>query len=259
MDLAQLLQWNLSLFLLILFRWAGMIMIAPVFGARGIPSMVKIGLTAAITIVVYPLIAATNPSIPTQLLLYIAVLLKEALVGLVIGYVISLITSIVQGGGQIIDLQMGFSMGAFIDPIDGTQSSLMGNFHVILATMLLLATNAHYYLIAAMVKSYAYIPINPVKMPSDYLYYAQLVANVFALGIQFALPVFGAILVADVGVGLLARTVPQLNIFSVVFTVKIIFGLIILYLALPFLSGVITHLFNLDMSWVLKLYQGWKQ
>ena len=259
MSLTDLLQWNLSLFLLILFRWAGMIMLAPVFGARGVPGLVRLGLAASLSVIVYPLISAAKPSIPIELLPYVAVVIKEVLVGLVIGFVIYTMTAVLQGAGQLIDFQMGFTMGAAIDPVYGVQTPMMGNFQMVLATMLLLATNSHHYLIAAMVKSYAYIPINPSTLPSHFTFYAQLVANVFALAIQIAMPVFGALLVSDVGVGLLSRTVPQLNIFSVVFPVKIIFGFIILFLSIPFFGEAVAHLFNMNMAWVLELYQGWKQ
>ncbi|MDQ7096224.1 flagellar biosynthetic protein FliR [Desulfosporosinus sp. PR] len=259
MGIAEVLQWNLSLFLLILFRWAGMIMLAPVFGARGVPTMIKLGLAGSLSVVIYPLISATHPLIPTELLPYIAVVVKEILVGLVIGFVIYALTAIFQGAGQLLDFQMGFTMGASIDPVYGVQSPMMGNFQMVLATMLLLATNAHHYLIVALVKSYAYIPINPTNLPGGYLYYAQLIGHVFSLAIQLAIPVFGALLVSDVGVGLLSRTVPQLNIFSVVFPVKIIFGFILLFLAIPFFGESVSHLFNLNMSWILQLYQGWKQ
>ncbi|ODA42508.1 flagellar biosynthetic protein FliR [Desulfosporosinus sp. BG] len=259
MSLTELLQWNLSLFLLILSRWTGMIMLAPVFGARGVPGVVKLGLAASLSVIVYPLISAAKPSIPLELLPYVAVVIKEVLVGLVIGFLIYTMTAVLVGAGQLIDFQMGFTMGAAIDPVYGVQTPMMGNFQMVLATMLLLATNSHHYLIAAMVKSYAYIPLNPSTLPSNFAFYAQLVAHVFALAIQMALPVFGALLVSDVGVGLLSRTVPQLNIFSVVFPVKIIFGFIILFLSLPFFGEAVSHLFNLNMSWLLELYQGWKQ
>lgn len=259
MGLAQLLQWNLSLFILILSRWAGMIMLAPVFGARGVPGLVRLGLAASITLILYPLIHAANPTIPNELFPYVAVVIKEVLVGLVIGFLIYLLTAILQGAGQLIDFQMGFTMGAAIDPVYGVQSPMMGNFQMILATMLLLSTNSHHYLIAAMVKSYAYIPINPSNLPSNYLFYAQMVGEVFSLAVQLGMPIFGALLVSDVGVGLLSRTVPQLNIFSVIFPVKIVFGLLILFLSLPFFGEAVANLFNINMSWVLKLYQGWKQ
>ena len=259
MSLQALLQWNLTLFLLILARWTGMIMLAPVFGARGVPGVVKLALAGSLSVIVYPLISASKPSIPVELLPYIAVVIKEVFVGLVIGFVIYTLTAVLQGAGQLIDFQMGFTMGAAIDPVYGVQSPMMGNFQMVLATMLLLATNSHHYLIAAMVKSYAYIPLNPSNMPSNFTFYTLLVTHVFALAIQMAMPVFGALLVSDVGVGLLSRTVPQLNIFSVVFPVKIIFGFILLILSVPFFGESVTHLFNLNMSWVLQLYQGWKQ
>ena len=236
-----------------------MIMLAPVFGARGVPGVVKLGLAASLSVIVYPLISAAKPSIPIELLPYVAVVIKEVLVGLVIGFVIYTLTAVLTGAGQLIDFQMGFTIGAAIDPVYGVQTPMMGNFQMVLATMLLLATNSHHYLIAAMVKSYAYIPINPSSLPSHFSFYALLVANVFALAIQIAMPVFGALLISDVGVGLLSRTVPQLNIFSIVFPVKIIFGFIILFLSIPFFGEAISHLFNMNMSWVLELYQGWKQ
>lgn len=234
-------------------------MLAPVFGARGVPMMVRVGLAASLSVIIYPMIHALNPSIPTDLLQFIAVVIKEVLVGLVIGFVIYTITAILQGAGQLIDFQMGFTMGASIDPVYGIQSPMMGNFKMVLATMLLLATNSHHYLIAAMVKSYAYIPINPSNLPSDYHFYVSLITNIFSLSIQLAMPVFGALLVSDVGVGLLARSVPQLNIFAIIFQVKIAIGFVILFLAISFWGESIAQLFDINMSWLLELYQGWKQ
>ncbi len=258
MDLASLLQWNLTLFLLIVARWGGMIMLAPVFGARGVPRMIKLGLTACLAIILYPVIAATNPVIPDQMLPYVALLVKEILVGLTVGFIIATITSIIQGAGFLIDYQMGFMMANTIDPINGLQSPLTGNFLTIVATMLLLVTNTHHYLIAAMVKSYTYVPVNPSGLSIDYSYYAHLLMEIFTLAIQLAMPVIGAIVMADIGIGLLSRTVPQLNIFSVIFPSKLIFGLIILILSVPFLSGTVSELFNTTMSWVLELYRGWR-
>lgn len=258
MGLAQFLQWNVSLFLLILSRWAGMVMLAPVFGARGVPAMVKLGLAASLSVILYPLIQASGPQIPETLLLYAALVLKEVLVGLVIGFVIYALTAVIEGAGQLIDLQMGFSMGSMIDPVYGVQSPMMGNFQLILATLLLLATNAHHYLIAAMVKSYAYIPINPSALPQGIEFYVHLVTAVFSLSVQLALPVFGALVLTDIGVGLLSRAVPQLNIFTVVFPVKIIFGFVLLFLSVPFFGQSVSHLFNTSMTWVLQLYKGWQ-
>lgn len=259
MGLAQFLQWNVSLFLLILSRWAGMIMLAPVFGARGVPSMVKIGLAAGISFIMYPLIQASAPQIPDNIWLYGALVIKEVLVGLVIGFLTYCVSAVIQGAGQLIDLQMGFTMGGSIDPVYGVQSAMMGNFQIVLATMLLLATNSHHLLIAAMVKSYTFIPVNPAGLPIGVDFILNLITSVFSLSIQLALPVIGALLIADIGVGLLSRAVPQLNIFTVVFPVKMIFGFVILIFAVPFFAQSVSHLFDTSMTWILDLYKGWQQ
>jgi flagellar biosynthetic protein FliR len=257
--LAQLLQWNLSLFILIFARWAGMIILAPVFGARGVPALIKIGIAGSLSIILYPLVSSWQPEIPGEVLLLIALVIKESIIGLVIGFIIYALTAVLQGAGQLIDLQMGFTMGNIIDPVYGMQSPLMGNFQLVVATMLLLATNSHHYLIAAMVKSYTFIPINITTSPEGFVFYVNLAANIFVLSVQIAAPVIGAILLADLGVGLLIRIVPQLNIFSVVFPLKILFGFIVLVLMIPLFGGTISHLFNSSLSWLTQFYQGWKQ
>ena len=233
-------------------------MLAPLFGARGVPNLVKLSIAGCLSIILYPMVQGTNPNIPDQLLLYIGVLIKEILLGLTVGFVISAITSILSGAGQMIDYHMGFMMANSIDPINGMQTPLLGQFLAIVATMLLLATNMHHYLIAAMVKSYSYIPLNPSGMPASISYYTGLISQIFSLSIQIAMPVIGAIVLADIGMGLLGRAVPQLQIFAVIFPSKIIFGFVILILSIPFWAGSISGLFNSSMTWVLELYRGWK-
>ncbi|ADY54971.1 flagellar biosynthetic protein FliR [Syntrophobotulus glycolicus DSM 8271] len=257
MKLAELLQWNLTLFLLIFCRWAGMVMIAPVFGARGVPNLVKLGLAMALSVVLYPTVLSMTVQVPVDTLLYIGLIIKEVTVGLVIGLVINLLTSVMQTAGELIDYQIGFTLGNTIDPINGMQSPMTGNFLMVLTTMLLLAINAHHLIIAAMVKSYSYIPVNTGILPKGMTFYIQIVGQVIALGAQIAMPIFGALFLADVGVGLLSKTVPQLNIFSVIFPVKIIFGLTLLFLSIPYLGSTVSNLTDIVMNWVFQLYRGW--
>ena len=258
MSLADLLEWNLLLFLLIFSRLAGMVLLAPVFGARGVPTTIKIALTGSLSLIMYPLVFSTRPNIPAQLYPFIALLIKEIFLGLAIGFVIYAFSAIIAGAGQLIDFQMGFSMGNSIDPVYGVQTPLTGNFHLVIATMILLATDAHHYLIAAMIKSYTFIPINPGGLANSLDFWIKLIGNVFSLSIQLALPVFGALLVADLGIGLLARGVPQLNIFSVIFPAKIMLGFILLILVIPLFGDTVTRLFNTDITWLFKLLQGWQ-
>ncbi|NLM20973.1 MAG: flagellar biosynthetic protein FliR [Peptococcaceae bacterium] len=257
MGLAELLHWNLSLFLLIFSRWAGMVMIAPVFGARGVPGMVKLGLAMSMTVVVYPLLATSSPVIPQDFFPYVGLFIKEILVGLVMGFIINLISVVMQGAGRMLDFQLGFIMANTIDPIHGMQSPMTGNFLMVLTTMILLATNAHHFIIAALVKSYEYLPLNPLTVPNSVPFFIDITSKVIALSVQIALPVYGAVVLADIGVGLLSKIVPQLNMFSVIFPVKIIFGLTLFLFMIPFFGDTVTHIFNLTMQWVFELLRGW--
>lgn len=236
-----------------------MVMIAPVFGARGVPALVKLGLAGGLSVVLYPLVVASSPQIPEGILAVTAIVLKEVLIGLVLGFVINLITSVMQGAGQLLDFQMGFIMGNTVDPIHGMQSPMMGNFLMVVATMLLLAIDAHHYIIAAMAKSYGYIPINTAAITTGAAFYIEITARVIALSLQVAMPIYGALFLANIGVGLLSKTVPQLNMFSVIFPVKIIFGLVLLFLVVPFLGESVSSLFDIIMQWIFELFRGWSQ
>jgi flagellar biosynthetic protein FliR len=257
LGLAEFLQWNISLFLLIFSRWAGMVMIAPVFGARGVPAMVKLGLAVSLSFLLYPLLLDKAPSIPTEMIPLVGVIIKEVLIGLTLGFIINLIMAIMQGAGQIIDFMIGFIMGNTVDPIHGMQSPMSGNILMILTTLLLLATNSHHYIIAALVKSYDFLPINPASISYGADFFIAITAKVLMLSLQIAMPVFGALLLADIGVGLLSKTVPQLNLFSVIFPVKIIFGIALLYFMIPFFGETVSSVFDTTMRWTFELLRGW--
>ena len=259
MGLADFLQWNLSLFLLIFSRWAGMVMIAPVFGARGVPTLVKLGVAAGVSVVVFPLVHAQGPEIPSGLFSFAAIIIKEVLVGLTMGFIMNLITAIMQGAGQLIDFQAGFIMGNTVDPINGLQTPMTGRFLTVIATLLLLATNSHHYIIAALIKSYDYIPINTVGIAYGVAFFIDITAKVLALSLQIALPVYGALFLSDIGVGLLTKTVPQLNIFSVIFSMKIILGVILLFLMITFFGESVSRVFDITMQWTFELLRGWRQ
>ena len=236
-----------------------MVMIAPVFGARGVPALVRLGLAASVTVVVFPLIHVQAPEIPSEMFPYIAIIIKEVLIGLTIGFIINLITAIMQGAGQLIDFQAGFIMGNTVDPINGLQTPMTGRFLTVLATLLLLATDSHHYIIAALVKSYDYIPIDTAGISYGVIFFIDITAKVLALSLQISLPVYGALFLVDIGVGLLTKTVPQLNIFSVIFEMKIIFGMILLFLMIPFFGESVSRVFDIIMQWTFELLRGWRQ
>lgn len=259
MALLENLQWDALVFVLIFCRWAGMIMLTPVFGARGVPPLIRLALALGLSLIVYPILVPTITPFTGGITAYSAILFKEILVGLTFGFILNLITHIMVGAGELIDFQLGFIMGSTIDPVFGNRSFIAGNFLLILTTMILLATNTHHLMIAALVKSYNYIPINPIHIPNSSEYFIKTTGQTILLSLQISMPIYGSLLIANVGVGLLAKAVPQLNLLNLFFPVKIIFGLIVFYLTITLLGNEVYRVVELSFGWLDELFRGWKQ
>jgi flagellar biosynthetic protein FliR len=259
MEFLEALEWNLLSFILIFARWAGMVMLTPVFGARGVPVLVRLGLALGVSLIIYPILMPSVPAFSGGVMAFSAILFKEILVGLTFGYILNLITNIILGAGELIDYQLGFIMGSTVDPLFGNRSFMTGNFLMIMTNLILLATNTHHLVIAALVKSYAFIPVNPIHIPNSSAFFTKILGQTILLSLQIAIPVYGSLLIANVGVGLLAKAVPQLNLLNLFFPVKIIFGLVMLYLTITLLGQQVEDLVRITFGWLDELFRGWRQ
>ncbi|MCL1917262.1 MAG: flagellar biosynthetic protein FliR [Peptococcaceae bacterium] len=259
MPILDALQWNLLIFVLIFCRWAGMIMLTPVFGARGVPVMVRLGLALGLSLIIYPVLAPTVTPLAYGMLAYAAVLVKEVLIGLTFGFILNLITFVMLGAGEFIDFQLGFIMGSTVDPLFGNRSFIAGNFLMIMTSLILLATNTHHLVIAALVKSYTFVPINPIHIPNSSEFFIKILGQTIFLSLQVAMPIYGSLVIANVGVGLLAKVVPQLNLLNLFFPVKITFGLIMFYLTITLLGGEVAGVIEMTFGWLDELFRGWRQ
>ena len=235
MDLFTAIQTSLGFFLLIFVRISGIFIMAPVFGSRNIPVMIKAGLSLIISLILFPMFFQSNITVPEHVILYVIMLASELIVGWIIGFVSSLVFSGVQMAGQLLDTQVGFGVVNILDPQSGQQVPLIGNFKYILALLVFLITNSHHLLLTALFNSFKIIPISGVVFNKAI---AELIINmvwgIFTIAIKISLPVLVAIILTDVALGILARTMPQMNIFVVGVPGKIIVGIFVLSLALPF-------------------------
>jgi len=146
----------------------------------------------------------------------------------------------VQFAGLLIDRQMGFAMVSMIDPTTEQDVTFSGQFLLVIFTMVFLITNSHYFLVLAMQKSFELIPLLGVGVPSNSLlsYFGAMAGGLFVLSIQLAAPVFVVLVLSSIALGIIARTVPQINIFFVGLPLKIGVGVITIVIALPALSGI---------------------
>lgn len=236
---------SLSGFLLVLVRITSFFVTMPIFSYRTIPATHRIGLSFFLAWIMYYTIEIPNIAFDET---FILLVLKEALVGLMIGFVAYMILSAIQIAGGFIDFQMGFAIANVIDPQTGVQNPLMGQYLYTLSLLFLLATNGHHLLLDGIFYSYKFIPIDQVFIHfgnQDILDFVIKSFNQsFIIAFQMAIPVVGSLFIVDIGLGILARTVPQLNIFVVGIPIKIAVSFIILLIVMGVMMTVVGQLFE---------------
>lgn len=224
-----------SFFLLVFARISGLFSTAPFFGSRNIPTYAKAGMSLLLSYIVFPAVFSAQTVIPEALPAYVALVAGEFLLGLIFGFASSLIMQAIQMAGHILDVQIGFGMVNVFDPQFGQQIPLLGNFKYILALMVFLAINGHHILLSALVASFKLVPVTGVVFPPSLAWFIlDMVSGAFAIAFKISLPVLVSLVLADVAFGILARTMPQMNIFVVGIPAKLIIGIFALMMALPF-------------------------
>lgn len=245
MDLFALVQNEVGLFLLIFVRVSGIFSTAPLLGSRNVPLIVKAGLSLILALVLLPLLSQQPPVLPESVPMYFLLVIKEYLVGLIFGFTASFIFSAIQMAGFLIDTQIGFGMVNVFDPLFGQQMPLIGNFKYLIALFVFLATNGHHLLLTALVSSFRLIPAGLAVIPPLIApFMLDLVAGFFSIALKISLPVLVTLVLMDVGMGILAKTMPQMNIFMVGMPAKILIGIFVLSMAFPFYIFFIEGLFN---------------
>ncbi|MDQ0161750.1 flagellar biosynthetic protein FliR [Bacillus alveayuensis] len=218
-------------FLLIFMRIVSFMVTLPLFSYRTIPNRVKIGISFYLALLITVTIEV--PAIELNSL-YILLILKEVTLGLFIGLTAYIVISGVQIAGSFIDFQMGFAIASVIDPQTGVQSPVIGQLFYIFALFFLLSTNAHHLLIEGALNSFEFIPIEKQHL---FLFEGQVVESLiiafnkmFIIAFQMAIPIVGSLFLVDVALGILTRTVPQLNVFVVGFPLKIAVSFVMILL-----------------------------
>lgn len=224
---------DVFLFALVLCRIGGLFAALPLFGGRRLPARIKIGAVLAITLVCMPVLKITPPTVPSDILSMGLVVLREVMIGLTLAYITQIIFAAVEFSGQIIGLQMGFSISSVIDPSMGNQMQIMSVMQSLLATLLFLSLNIHHAFIRAIIDSFRIIPIGTWSMNEALIHFlVSATTDVFVLGIRLAAPVMVTLLLTSVVLGIMARAFPQMNVFMVSFPLNIGLGFLVLGMTL---------------------------
>lgn len=217
------------LFALVLCRIGGLFAALPVFGGRRLSNRFKVVTVLAITLVCYPILNVAPPPIPKDAFTLGILVIQELLIGLTLAFVTQVIFAAVEFSGQMIGLQMGFSIASVIDPNLGTQVQIMSVMQTLLATLFFLSLNIHHAFIRAIVDSFSIIPLGGWTMSEALIKFMVAAASdVFILGVRLAAPVMVTLLLTSVVLGIMARAFPQMNVFMVSFPLSIGLGFFVL-------------------------------
>ncbi len=222
-------------FLVVLFRIAGLMVTAPVFGSPSVPVPVKLGFSTAFAITLTPVVHGKVGQPPEDWLLLVGILLGETLVGMLIGYLVSLFFSAVQMAGAFIDMQMGYGIFQLMNPLSPMPASLLAQFHAMLMMVVYLQVNAHHWLLVALAESFQAVPHNALALDAGRLQplLSDVVAQVFLLALRIAAPATAVLIVVDAALAIVSRAVPQMPVFFVGAPAKIAMGLLVLAIVLP--------------------------
>ena len=236
---------QLQLFFLVFIRVGAILMFMPVFDSKSIPLFFKIALAFATSIVLFPMLELEPPPVLGNVFLLGVRVISEILIGLVIGFAVKLIFAGVQLAGQLAGYQMGMALANVMDPASSQQVPLLAQFTNLFALLIFITINAHHWFIKALKHSFEIVP--PLNASFSGSLMAQIIkmsGNVFVIGIQVGAPVIAAMLITSVAFGLVARTVPQMNVFIVAIPLKIGVGLLFLGFSLPYFSAFLQKIFS---------------
>ncbi|HIY38911.1 MAG TPA: flagellar biosynthetic protein FliR [Candidatus Agathobaculum merdigallinarum] len=229
---------QLTLFLYILMRMTGFVVFNPLWGGRsGVPGMVKAGMSLVLAVAVYSFTPNSAPAVPATALELSVRLLLELALGYVVAMVVHFFFYVVLQAGQLIDAQMGMNMSETYDPSMDTNVSLTGNLLNILMALLFFTAGGHITLLRILLGSGEIIPFGSVSLGTQAsTYLLECFASCVVLAFKLSLPILAAELIGELGMGILMKVIPQINVFAINFELKIILGLALVLLMMPLMG-----------------------
>ncbi len=232
-------------FVLVFMRMAGVFLTAPVFASRNIPVMVKASWVLLIAFLIFPVVGFKVETLPSSGIPLAMAIFREMLIGFSIGLGATLIFTGIQLAGQIVDIQMGLGMVNIIDPITSTQISVMGQYYYLIATLVFMAVDGHHLLLRGLADSFNLIPLGQGHFTAALgTKMMGLFSQIFFIAFRVGAPVIGALFITNMALGVVARTVPQMNVFIVGMPLNLAVGFLITAISMSFFVYVLKGLFD---------------
>ncbi len=234
-------------FFLLLIRITGIFTSAPVIGAESMPAQVRIMSALTLSMLLLPTeIAIRGPvQIPPQTYIFGLIVVKEILLGLLLGFVASFVIEGVKLAGEMMGIQIGFAMVSVIDPESQQEESIVGSLNYLIFTLIFLFINGHHLIIEALDQSLRVVPLGLINYSGGFVSEIfNRAPEFFTIGIKIAAPVVVPLIMLSVVLGIISRAVPRLEIFLISFPVNILMSFLIIIYYMEDLARYFIYLIN---------------
>jgi flagellar biosynthesis protein FliR len=250
--LQQVSEQQLAGFMLVLARVSPLFLLAPIFSSKMLPARARGVAAVALSFGLAPF-ALHGQHVSLDGLSLAGLIGKELLVGLSYAFALAAVFAAISVAGSLLDTAIGFSFGSLVDPVTGTQSTILAQLYAMVGVLVFIAIGGDHWMIEGLARSYQLIPISEFPSVGAMVGGAdQAFVSIFTSALELAAPVLLAVLLTDCAMGLVARVMPQLNVFAVGFPAKIAVGLTIMGVSLPFIGGWISDQVQVSVSSALR-------
>ena len=234
--LAHFSEQQVGAFFLVLARVSPLFILAPLFSSKMVNPRVRGIVAVALAVGLMPVVK--HGDIDLEVLPYFGLVVKEVIVGLAFAYALHAMFAALQVAGTLLDTLIGFSFGAIVDPITGTQSAVIQQMYSLFGVAIFIALGGDGYVIAGLGRTYEVVPLLDTPAINSMVQGAQVAfSGIFVSAFMIGAPVIIAMIIVDAAFGVVTKVVPQMNIFAVGFPAKMIVGLTLIGASLPFVAG----------------------
>ncbi len=221
-----------------------MIASAPIFSSRQTPKRLRVGIALLLSFMLMPLIPPP-PVVEVFSSTALLIAAQQVLIGVAMGFIMQMVFGALVFGGQALAYSMGLGFASMMDPQNGVQVPVLAQYYIIMSTLLFLILNGHLFLIETLAQSFYTMPVAVDGITQTNLRDIVLWASrMFAAGLLIALPAIAALLLVNLGMGVITRAAPQLNIFAVGFPMTMMIGFILMLVTLPNVFDKFSELVN---------------
>jgi len=242
-----------TLVLLAAVRLGAFFLLSPVLGTARLPAQVRVFFVLALSALLVAAAAPHTAAAPADIFSLVLAALSELVLGAAMGFGLFIAFGTFQFAGKLLDIQIGFSLGTVFDPVTRAQSPLLGSGLNMLALVLFFAMDGHHMMLRAVAYSLERVPPGTLPSHLSALPFIDQFGSMFVLGLTLAAPVVFALLLVDIGVGIVSRSMPQLNVFTLGVPAKILVGLVVLSGSLVAMAPVIARVFDNAFSYWQRL------